>query len=578
MASKPSVAGGRRARRNFLRVAGGSAAAAATFGIVTLSTKQAQAQAFDAEYDIVVCGGGGAGLPTALFSRWLGNKVLVLEKAATLGGTSFKAAYWYWVPNNAAMQKAGIPDSKDHYMRYVARLSQPQSYDPKHPRLGLSEWEYAMCEAIYDSASVGTEILSEKGALPYRHVAPVPDYFAEMETIGATGRVLFPKDGAASMSDGGQVATRTLSQACRRDGVDIRTSQRVTKLVMNDQGEVIGVESQGATGKTLRVKARKAVIFATGGFTHDPELRKNFLSIPAYGGCAAMTNEGDFIRISSKLGVQLRNMNYAWMCPVSFEKAIAKDPSLIGCFSVAGDSMIFVDRNGRRVVNEKLHYNELAQKFFEWDGANAQFPYLILTSIWDQRAQDHSASHEYGRLIVPPGSDDRHVIKGATLEELAANIDARLQKYAGQNGGMRVSPDFVANLKAAIVRFNQFARDGKDLDFHRGERGVDLLFNGIVREEPGRKNATMWPISDQGPYYAAFVTGGTLDTKGGPKTNPEGQVLDLSDKPIPGLYGVGNCVASASGRAYWAGGSTLGPIIGFAYRAANQANKEAVRG
>ena len=49
---------------------------------------------------------------------------------------------------------------------------------------------------------------------------------------------------------------------------DIRTSQRVTKLVMNDQGEVI-MPSRKATGKT-RVKARKAVIFATGGFTHDP--------------------------------------------------------------------------------------------------------------------------------------------------------------------------------------------------------------------------------------------------------------------------------------------------------------------
>jgi predicted oxidoreductase len=87
----------------------------------------------------------------------------------------------------------------------------------------------------------------------------------------------------------------------------------------------------------------------------------------------------------------------------------------------------------------------------------------------------------------------------------------------------------------------------------------------------------MWPISDQGPYYAALATGGTLDTKGGPKTNSNGQVLDLNDKPIPGLYGVGNCVASASGKAYWAGGATLGPIIAFAYRAANQANNEPVK-
>ena len=87
----------------------------------------------------------------------------------------------------------------------------------------------------------------------------------------------------------------------------------------------------------------------------------------------------------------------------------------------------------------------------------------------------------------------------------------------------------------------------------------------------------MWPISDTGPYYAALVTGGTLDTKGGPKTTADGQVVDDMDRPIPGLYGVGNCVASASAQAYWAGGATLGPIIALAYRAARAAHREQVR-
>jgi predicted oxidoreductase len=87
----------------------------------------------------------------------------------------------------------------------------------------------------------------------------------------------------------------------------------------------------------------------------------------------------------------------------------------------------------------------------------------------------------------------------------------------------------------------------------------------------------MWPISSSGPYYASLVTGGTLDTKGGPRTNPDGQVLDDTGAAIPGLYGVGNCVASASAQAYWAGGGTLGPIIAFAHRAARAADREPVR-
>jgi len=196
--------------------------------------------------------------------------------------------------------------------------------------------------------------------------------------------------------------------------------------------------------------------------------------------------------------------------------------------------------------------------------------------VWDQRSQDHSASAEYGRLIVPPGTDDRHVIKGATLAELARAIDERLARYAGVTGGAKLSPDFLPNLQAAVARFNGFAKTGKDLDFKRGDRVVELLFNGDVKEEPGRANPTMWPISDSGPYYAALVVPGTLDTKGGPKTDTHGRVLDARDQPIPGLYGVGNCVASASGRAYWAGGATLGPIIAFSYRAANAAHAEAV--
>ena len=60
-------------------------------------------------------------------------------------------------------------------------------------------------------------------------------------------------------------------------------------------------------------------------------------------------------------------------------------------------------------------------------------------------------------------------------------------------------------------------------------------------------------------------------------TNANGQVLDAIGKPIPGLYGAGNCVASASARAYWAGGATLGPFLAFAYLAANAAHRETAK-
>lgn len=436
-----------------------------------------------------------------------------------------------------------------------------------------------MCEAIYDSASPAAELLSARDALPYRHCPTVPDYWAELpENQVPTGRVLIPEGACATMSDGDRVGIATMEAAARRDGVEIRTGCRVQRAVVGADGAVVGVEATGADGRDLRVRARKAVIFATGGFTHDPELRENFLHAPVYGGCAALSNEGDFVHIAGALGAPLRNMNYAWMAPLSLDKALRRDPALSGMFSVAGDSMLWVDKTGRRVVNEKLAYNELAQTFFDWDAAKAEYPKLVLIALWDQRSQEHSASTEYGRLIVPRGTDDAHVLRGATWEELTSAIAARLRQHAHATGGAALSPDFLSNLQAAVQRFNGFARSGSDLDFHRGERQVERLFNGTVAESPSAPNPTMYPLSDTGPYYAALVAGGTLDTKGGPKTTPDGQVLDVAGQPVPGLYGVGNCVASASGRAYWAGGATLGPIIAFAYRAAQAADAEPVRG
>jgi 3-oxosteroid 1-dehydrogenase len=532
---------------------------------------------FDGEFDVIAVGSGVAGLATALFSAWRGNKVLVLEKAPQLGGTTRKAAFWYWVPNNAAMRAAGTKDPKQDCIAYMARLSRPEIYDPGAPRFGVPAWEYSQYEAIYDNASTATELLSENGALEYRHCDFVPDYWAELtEDKAPKGRVLLPKDARETMSDGGEVAVRTMSAAAKRDGVDIRTDHRVQRLIRNADSEVVGVEADTADG-TKRFFARKAVVCCTGGFTHDVELRKNFLSAPVYGGCAARSNEGDFVYIAGAVGAQLRNMNYAWMCPIVFEKAMAGDPELIGTFSPSGDSMIYVNKEGRRVANEKLAYNEMAQVFFQWDGAKSEYSNLLLIAIWDQRSQDHSAGDEYGRFIVPRGTDDKHVIKGATLAALGKAVSERLERYNSVTGGLALAADFEKTLEATIQRFNGFASGGRDFDFKRGERQVELLFNGAVGESPSATNPTMFPISDQGPYYAALLTGGNLDTKGGPKTNVCGQVVDDQDRAIPGLYGVGNCVASASARAYWAGGATIGPILAFSYLAATAADKERIK-
>ena len=148
------------------------------------------------------------------------------------------------------MRKAGTKDPKKDCIRYMARLSRPEMYNADAPRFGMPEWEYSQYEAIYDNASTATELLSDKGALEYRHCDFVPDYWAELpEDKAPKGRVLLPKGARETMSDGGEVAVRTMSEAAKRDGVDIRTGHRVQRVIRNSKGEIIGVEADSAKGK-----------------------------------------------------------------------------------------------------------------------------------------------------------------------------------------------------------------------------------------------------------------------------------------------------------------------------------------
>jgi 3-oxosteroid 1-dehydrogenase len=533
------------------------------------SARPSTDRGFDVVTDVVVVGGGGGGLPSALFNRWNGAEVVLLEKADELGGTAKKAAYWYWVPNNEPMKALGILDSEDAFLRYTAKLSRPASYDENSATLGLGEQEYAGLKAIYASASPAAELLKERGALVYRHCADVPDYHSELaEDTVPRGRVLIHAEASETMHDGGRQTIRTMTEAARRDGVDIRLEHRVQRTVVED-GRVVGVEATTADGRTVRFGARKAVIFATGGFTHDEELRRNNLALPLFPGCAVRTNEGDFLRIAMPLGAQPRNMNSAWLCPVPLEKSVAGRPDLSGIFTMVGDSMVIVDKTGRRAVNEKLQYHEIAQSFFAWDPEAAEYPRLVMTCIWDQRVADTAGNDMFGSVVPSPGSSDtEHLIVGDTLEELAENIRARYAAYVHLTGGAEPSADFSEKLRQTIDVFNDYARAGRDPEFRRGEKPIQHVFTGAVPEGDSGPNPTMYPISDSGPYYGCLLTGGTLDTKGGPKVDPDARVLDDADRPIPGLFGVGNCVASFSGGSYWAGGATLGPIIAFAFRSA----------
>ncbi|MBP7706030.1 MAG: FAD-dependent oxidoreductase [Candidatus Aminicenantes bacterium] len=541
---------------------------------------------WDIEADVAVVGTGAAGSSAALFSHEKGARVVMLEKARRYGGTTEKSGGVFHTPNNSIMRAMGLRDEREDAIRYYARLAYPTLYNPGDPRFGLNEHQYSLIAAYYDNAAPAIDGLTAMKAL---QAAPwlefdgqrmFPDYFAHLpENKAPRGRGLIPKDPETGQGvQSGFELIRQLKAAVEKRGIPVMLNHRASRLLLDGHGGVAGVEGIAEGKKTISIRTRKAVIFGSGGFTQNPEMRLDYLRGPVYGGCAVPTNEGDFVHIAAAVGAKLANMANAWWAQTVLEEVLQNPSPPTDIFVVPGDSMIQVNKHGRRVMSEKFVYNERTQVHFGWDPVVGEYKNLFLFMIYDQRTADiWSSIPGFGYPIPPKGSPAPHVISGRTVEELAGAIDERLTRLAGRTGGFHLDKSFVANLRDSLSRFNQYAESGVDLEFHRGETPVELAFHGPAAPGNDKPNRTMYPVSPTGPYYAIILAGGTLDTKGGPKINAKAQVLDRDDRPIPGLYGAGNCIGSPAAQGYWAGGGTIGPALTFGYIAALNAVLEPIK-
>ncbi|MEV1292692.1 FAD-dependent oxidoreductase [Pseudonocardia sp. NPDC049635] len=518
---------------------------------------------WDQEVDVLVAGSGIGGLGTAVIAASHGAEVAVVEKAATIGGTTAKSAAYMWIPNNRFLRASGRTDPRPEALRYMARLSRPRLYDPDSPTLGLPAWEYRGIAAFYDHASEAAETYERLGVLEFGHAADFPDYYAHIQEDAApTGRILFPAESQGGPT-GGRVLVDKLAEACERANVPITVEARVTRVVLED-GAVVGAEIEQA-GVLRRVRTRRGVVFATGGFTQDPGLRLQYLDQSYVGGCAARTNTGDLLSIAREAGADLVNLNLGMRAPMVLERLVEDPAGVRGSFMIPGDSLIVVNRFGRRVVSEKLPYHDFARTFFAWDGQLGTYPNNPLIAIWDEAAT-RFGGEGFGNLIPAPGDDPYWVVTADSLADLEQGIAARLDKLRPLTGQAELDAGFGTALAGTVERWNGMATEGVDHDFGRGSTPIEQGLSAYFGWGDG-PNPMMAPLSGNGPYHATVLGPALIDTAGGPRCEPDGQVLRPDGDPIPGLFAVGNCAAAPSGEAYWAGGHTIGLIQCSAYLA-----------
>lgn len=533
---------------------------------------------WDLEMDVVVLGSGGAAMTAAIAAHEFGAKdVVVLEKSGMVGGTTAMSGGMLWIPKNHHQLDAGIEDSDEDIVSYIDSLS-PGTLDPE------TLW------AFMEGGPEMVRFLEDKTPVRFHAFADFPDYqpYApgakpdggrsldndafSFERLGKWAsrvnptKMAYPVRGSLMEAIQGSLDEATLAERERGDyrglgqalagalflglierGIPVEFEKRARKLV-KDGDRVIGVIAEDANGKPFRVRARRGVVIATGGFEWNEELVKTFLRGPLTGPVSVPENEGDGLLMAIEAGAKLGNMQHAfWQQSVLEMKPQhrnAKPNYMLGSDERARPGAILVNRAGKRFVNEAANYHAMGKALHAFDAGTHSYANLPYWLIIDQRYKD-----KYPTFTSSPGSPiPQYMMQAETLPALAemAGIDAE-------------------GLVATVERFNTMVRNGRDEDFHRGETTYDNYYMwGDTDFEPPYRTLG---LIDRGPFYAVKMEAGALGTAGGPKTNADGQVVDWLGNPIPGLYAAGNAMAAVLGEAYGGAGGTLGPGLTFGYLA-----------
>jgi hypothetical protein len=481
----------------------------------TAADRQGAADGEEFEADFVVVGSGAAGLTAAITARRRGLTVIVLESQDVIGGTTARSGTWIWSPNNRWMRELGFSDERDDAVRYMARLSFSDRYRPDAERFGLEPYEYEMLNTFYSASGAALEELTAAGALDPVVRADAPDYFADLpEDKAPYGRVIVSRGRARPDQLTGAEWVLDLRDAALRLGVEIQLGHRVLDVLRSGE-RVTGVLGESGIGE-FTAHARRGVLFATGGFTHDPGLMSDHMATPVRLGGASRGSRGDFLRIGASLGARLHNTSAAWLAPIPLEALVQDAESVTtNIFALRGDSMILVNKYGRRTVNEKLPYHELAGAMLRWDPTTAEHPDVRMFMIFDQSARAHFSDGTSGNPIKPLSQHDPHLVEGETLEELSAALRRRVRELGPvAMAGVEVAPKFADELARTIEEFNQNATTGKGSDVP-SRRVVDRAFPQRTRPPRQRRQPGALPVGLDGPLLRPDSCAGDARHQGG---------------------------------------------------------------
>ena len=489
--------------------------------------KTANGETVSYDADVVVIGAGGAGMTAAMTAADAGQKVVILESQAMVGGNSARAtggmnaAKTVYQDENEFDQAAGVEKTlataaekyadnetitalaKTVSEQWAAYQANPTGYfdsvelmelDTMVGGKGINDPELVktLCEGTADAI----DWLDENGITLHN-----------VSSFGGASvkRIHRPVNEEGKVVSVGAYMIPLLQENCEKRGIDIVLNTTVDTILTDANGAAVGVSGTDKDGNTVVVNA-KSVILATGGFganldmvtQYKPELA-GFMTTNAAGA------QGQGIEMATAIGAGTVDMDQIQIHPT-----VEANTAALITEGLRGDGAILVNANGERFVDEVGTRDVVSAAEIAQPGS---YSWLIV----DQAMADASS-------VIQGYIKKGYTKTGATYEELAKELD--------------VDPVAFAN---TMETWNGYVEAKNDPDFGRTSFANPL---------------------NNGPYYAIKVTAGVHHTMGGVTINSATEVLKEDGTVIPGLFAAGEVTGGVHG-ANRLGGTAVADFVVF---------------
>ena len=444
-------------------------------------------ETWDHESEVVIIGAGTAGLCAAIEARKAGADALVLEQMPKCSGSLSVCAGNINFAGSDYQKSQGLKDSPDEYYK---------------DGIESCHGEPAMWRAFVDNHLDTYKLIVGLGYKPMA-IWLLPGHSAQR---------------AHYFEGGGPELIRLLEKGSKELEARILFNHRATRLILNPQMKrVVGVQVE-RDRKTVSIKARKAVIIASGGFGNNPKMVEEFKGVEYAKRCLPTMrgHTGEGIRMAMSIGVATSHIGTAAMPSIPMD-ANTKNPAAITLHHTLCGA-IFVNSQGQRYVNECLQI----------------FPYLGEASF------------------AQPG-DHVYTIYDSTIRELIELVDwsiyreykaDTIESLATQLG---IDPEALAG---AIKEYNDDIRkNGYDTKF-----GKKLLL-GHVNKPPVK--------IEKPPFYGIKLMQCFTSFKGGLKINPRAQAINQFGNVVPGLYAAGEGAGGLFGEGSYICGTMICESLTF---------------